>query len=218
MKKIFLLILSQIFIFNMAIGANRPKAPVKKTAPKAVARRQPIKRVPQRKVIVKKAPVRVVLRPVSPVIVKQQALGSAALLKMRNENSIQFSNDLGKKMLALTNQFRMKNKLKPLKWDQRLANIARTHSIRMAEGKVPFGHAEFRNRVAKYPRNFKMAGENVATMFGYPNNALAVTTVNGWIKSPGHRRNLLGNFNHCAIASYRDAKGRWYFTQLLGFY
>lgn len=217
MKKIFLLILSQIFIFNMATGANRAKAPVK-AAPKGIVRRQPIKRVPARRVIVKKAPVKVIKRPVNPVVVKQQALSSAALLKMRNENSIQFSNDLGKKMLALTNQFRIKNKLKPLKWDQRLATIARTHSVRMAEGKVPFGHAEFRNRVAKYPRNFKMAGENVATMFGYQNNALAATTVSGWIKSPGHRRNLLGNFNHCAIASYRDAKGRWYFTQLLGFY
>lgn len=218
MKKTVLLILSQIFIFNTAIGVNRAKTPVKKAAPKAVVTKQPIKRGPQGRSIVKKAPVKVIRRPASPVVVKQQALSSAALLKMRNENSIQFSNVLGKRMLALTNQFRVKNKLKPLKWDQRLANIARTHSIRMAEGKVPFGHAEFRNRVAKYPRNFKMAGENVATMFGYPNNTLAATTVNGWIKSPGHRRNLLGNFNHCAIASYRDAKGRWYFTQLLGFY
>lgn len=38
--------------------------------------------------------------------------------------------------------------------------------------------------------------------------------VDGWIESPGHRKNLLGDWNFCTIAGYKNAAGLWYFTQL----
>lgn len=37
--------------------------------------------------------------------------------------------------------------------------------------------------------------------------------VDGWIDSPGHRKNLLSHMEWCAIGVYRNAKGAWYLTQ-----
>ena len=44
--------------------------------------------------------------------------------------------------------------------------------------------------------------------------ALAENGVDGWINSPGHRKNLLSNTNLCAIASYKNRSGAYYLTQL----
>ena len=37
--------------------------------------------------------------------------------------------------------------------------------------------------------------------------------VDGWSDSPGHRKNLLSNTTHCAIASYRTSSGSYYLTR-----
>ena len=38
--------------------------------------------------------------------------------------------------------------------------------------------------------------------------------VNGWINSPGHKKNLMSNTTHCAIAVYQNNSGAYYFTQI----
>ena len=38
--------------------------------------------------------------------------------------------------------------------------------------------------------------------------------VNGWIKSPGHRANMLSDLNLCAVAGAVNKDGIYYFTQL----
>jgi hypothetical protein len=40
-----------------------------------------------------------------------------------------------------------------------------------------------------------------------------MSCVKGWIKSDGHRKNLLSNGNICAVAPYKATTG-YYFTQL----
>ena len=49
---------------------------------------------------------------------------------------------------------------------------------------------------------------------GYSEYSIAENAVNGWINSPGHRKNLLSNTNSCAIATYRTASGAYYLTQM----
>ena len=63
-------------------------------------------------------------------------------------------------------------------------------------------------------RTFYVAafGENVAMNKGQADAVQCA--VDGWIKSPGHRKNLLGNFYYCGIAVY-CYYGSFYFTQLL---
>jgi len=80
----------------------------------------------------------------------------------------------------------------------------------MAHGKVPFGHDGFKTRHMMV-KSFYAAtfGENVAYNKGHAD--AVVCAVDGWIESPGHRRNLLGNFNVCGIAVYCYG-GFFYFT------
>lgn len=119
---------------------------------------------------------------------------------------------IGRESLRLTNEFRSKNKLPTLKWSQALYKIGRVHSKDMAEGKVPFGHAGFDKRVAAYPMASSSAAENVAWNSG--TSEIASTAVNGWIESPGHRKNLLSRHNYCGIGVFRSSNGRFYLTQL----
>lgn len=45
---------------------------------------------------------------------------------------------------------------------------------------------------------------------------VAKVAVNGWIESPGHCKNLLGNFTYCGIGVYMNHEGKYYLTQLFG--
>ena len=122
--------------------------------------------------------------------------------------------EIGKKCLQLTNNFRAKNKLPPLIWDDDIWRIALTHSKNMGEKKVPFSHEGFDERINLFPFYFSMACENVFTGFGYREYAVAPAAVNGWISSPGHKKNLLSDTTHCAIATYRTRRGEYYLTQM----
>ena len=59
-----------------------------------------------------------------------------------------------------------------------------------------------------------MAYENVFMSWGYREYAVAPAAVNGWINSPGHKKNLLSDTTHCAIASYISRRGEFYLTQM----
>ena len=122
--------------------------------------------------------------------------------------------EIGKQALKLTNEFRKSNNLPPCKWHQSLCDIGKVHSKNMSEGKVPFGHHGFNDRVKQYPFRPLSAAENVAMSNGLRN--VASVAVNGWIESPGHRKNLLSNNNYCGIGVYRGYNGAYYLTQLFG--
>ena len=81
----------------------------------------------------------------------------------------------------------------------------------MAEGRVAFGHDGFRGRMSRMPGSVRGAGENVAMNYGVGD--VAKVAVDGWIKSPGHRRNLLGDFDDCGIGVF-ERHGKFYLTQL----
>ena len=133
----------------------------------------------------------------------------------KSNNTFGTSKDeIGKKCLELTNQFRAKNHLPPLKWDDSIWKISLTHSKNMGDGKVPFGHKGFNERIKQFPFHYTLACENVFMCQGYSEYSIAENAVNGWINSPGHRKNLLSNTNSCAIATYRTASGAYYLTQM----
>ena len=131
-----------------------------------------------------------------------------------NDKFSTVKDEIGKKCLELTNQFRAKNKLPPLKWDDSIWKISLTHSKNMGDGKVPFGHKGFNERIKQFPFHFSLACENVFMCQGYSEYSIAENAVNGWINSPGHRKNLLSNTNFCAIATYRTSSGAYYLTQM----
>jgi uncharacterized protein YkwD len=82
----------------------------------------------------------------------------------------------------------------------------------MLSGRVPLGHSGFHERAAEVPQAMGTA-ENVAYCDGFSDPVH--TMVDGWIKSPGHRRNLLGDFNSMGTA-FANRGGLWYGTQFFG--
>eukprot|EP00483_Globobulimina_turgida_P001941 UN01943 len=105
--------------------------------------------------------------------------------KARGPKDSNEMDEIGKKALELTNEFRKANGLSALKWHQSLCDIGKIHSKDMSDGKVPFGHDGFNERVKKYPFRALTAAENVAMSNGLSN--VAKVAVDGWIDSPGHR-------------------------------
>lgn len=101
-------------------------------------------------------------------------------------------------VLDYTNQERTKAGLNPLSLDKRLAQIARAHSTDMSQrqffehdnpdGLDPTGRGQ-----AAYPNVFKGIGENIFKFVVYEgtDQDLAESLVEGWMNSPGHRKNML---------------------------
>lgn len=115
-------------------------------------------------------------------------------------------------ILVHINQYRQQHGLSQLKMDSRISREARKHSLDMARHAMPFGHQYFNKRIAqlhKEIKNSNAGAENVA--FNYKS---AQDVVNNWVKSPGHKQNIEGNYNLTGIGIARDTNGKIYFTQI----
>ena len=119
--------------------------------------------------------------------------------------------NMDEQILYYTNKFRESKGRKPLQLEAVISQQARRHSRDMANGSTGFGHEGFEERVANVSKKMgrvAAAAENVA--YGTLD---AQAVVNGWIKSPGHRKNLLGDYNLIGIGT--AGKGRiTFFTQV----
>ena len=82
----------------------------------------------------------------------------------------------------------------------------------MATGKVPFSHNGFEDRAKRIKAKLKNVtswAENVA--FG---DKTARQVVDMWLNSPGHRKNIEGNYNLSGIGLSVDKTGNTFFTQI----
>ena len=124
------------------------------------------------------------------------------------------SSAMEKSIFQQINQYRQSRHLPPLTLDARISAQAKIHSQNMANGKVPFSHQGFDERVSIINRQipYRAAAENVALNQGYANPA--AQAVEGWIKSEGHRVNIEGQYNLTGIGVVKNAKNEYYFTQL----
>jgi uncharacterized protein YkwD len=93
-----------------------------------------------------------------------------------------------------------------------ISSVALDHSRDMLTGKIPFGHDGFHGRIDQIKHrlgSFHVAAENVASG---PMGAREV--VDGWLHSPGHRRNIEGDFRLTGIGVATARNGMVYFTQI----
>ncbi|PUZ27122.1 Uncharacterized conserved protein YkwD, contains CAP (CSP/antigen 5/PR1) domain [Chitinophaga costaii] len=119
---------------------------------------------------------------------------------------------LNAQILFYVNKYRSSKGLPPLQANKLMDSLAEMHSQQMADGITPFGHDGFEDRVATYSKlkgRVSAAAENVA--YG---NLDAEGVVNGWIHSPGHRKNMEGKYNLSGIGTAPGKGGVIYFTQL----
>ena len=114
-------------------------------------------------------------------------------------------------ILQYVNEDRKDHGLVALQINSLESNLALIHSKDMAGGKVKFGHDGFNTRAKTIQKTLGSTaiGENVASG---PMTAREV--VDGWLNSPGHKRNIEGNFTLTGIGYARDKKGDIYFTQI----
>ena len=112
------------------------------------------------------------------------------------------------------NQYRNSRNLPSLKIDNSISQQARIHSQNMAQGKVPFSHEGFDKRIESVSStiSYRSAAENVAYNQGYSDPV--EKAVSGWIKSPGHHKNMIGNYNLTGIGVAKNSQGEYYFTQI----
>lgn len=96
-------------------------------------------------------------------------------------------------VFEITNGFRGKYGKSPLKWNDKLAKVARDYSKDMNDRKF-FSHndPDGKNpgdRLKSAGYNYNAYGENI--ILGYANG---VEAMNGWINSSGHRKNILVDY------------------------
>ncbi len=84
----------------------------------------------------------------------------------------------------------------------------------MAQSKVDFGHRGSKARAKKVGEFISAStiGENVARNRGY-DDPVAIA-VEGWMKSRGHRRNILGKYDVTGVGVAEANDGTLFFTQV----
>lgn len=97
-------------------------------------------------------------------------------------------NQTERSLLAVVNEVRTGNGLRPLRVDPVLARVARSYSVTMIKTDV-FTHGAMFERLARSGARGPAFGENLA--WGTGPYATARRIVAGWMASPGHRANLL---------------------------
>ena len=115
-------------------------------------------------------------------------------------------------ILSYVNEYRRSKGLPALQPNSFISSVALGHSRDMLSGKSPFGHDGFRDRInliSKRLGKLHVAAENVASG---PMSAREV--VDGWLHSPGHRRNIEGDFRLTGIGLAFRKDGNIYFTQI----
>jgi uncharacterized protein YkwD len=114
-------------------------------------------------------------------------------------------------ILKYVNEDRIAHGLSPLQMNQLESSLAAKHSLDMSVGRVKFGHDGFNARAKSIQKALGSTevGENVAE-----GSMTAREVVDGWLHSPGHKKNIEGNFTLTGIGFASDKKGDIYFTQI----
>jgi uncharacterized protein YkwD len=134
---------------------------------------------------------------------------SGALLKADN---------LEQRAFEAVNKERMASGLPALKLALQMQSVAREHSLDMLRRDY-FAHQspegkDLRHRLERHGiNNWLRIAENIAYNSGYEDPVLIA--VEGWMKSPGHRKNILNReLAESAIGVAVSADGRAFFTQV----
>lgn len=147
----------------------------------------------------------------SPPSIESQEITTQYKAERQKELSIE------KNIADKINSYRKQKGLTPLKLDSDISKSAQAHSLEMADKEVPVGHQGFKIRVKMLRQEFnlKSAAENVAYNQGYEDPA--TQAIEGWLKSPEHKKNIEGNYNLTGIGVAKDKQGRIFLTQIFVF-
>ena len=123
-----------------------------------------------------------------------------------------------RRVFGLVNQEREANGLRPLVWIEKAATVARFHSNSMATSGF-LGHRDMAGKKVSDRAdqfglsNWTQIGENVVWISGYEDPA--ARAVYCWMKSSGHRKNILDRkYSETGLGLSIGDDGKYYFTQV----
>ena len=120
--------------------------------------------------------------------------------------------EIGKNILDYINQYRTSIGLPALQMISEASDQATKHSVEMANHTTAFGHDGYDERINNIVKKIGFvhaSAENVA--YG---KLTAKEVVDLWLNSPGHKKNIEGNYALTGIGIARDADGVFYYTQI----
>lgn len=125
-------------------------------------------------------------------------------------------------LFEMTNEERLKKKLKPLKLNGPMNELASRHSLDMCSSRLLAHESDsFPKGRRKFPERMKGIGlktgaENIAFhSLSSDNRKVAQKVMEGWMKSSEHRNNILTtNFNYVGFGLQNCQDGLIYITQL----
>ncbi|MEW9121958.1 MAG: CAP-associated domain-containing protein [Thermotaleaceae bacterium] len=135
-----------------------------------------------------------------------------ATKSLHGEPSGRLVESFERQVFDLANAIRVRNKLTPFSWDDKVAGTARKHSTDMASNQY-FDHTNTRNqspfdRMKDDGISFSRAAENIAA-----GQTSAIFAHEGWMNSAGHRTNILGNFGRLGVGVHLGGSFKTYYTQ-----
>ena len=120
--------------------------------------------------------------------------------------------DFQKRILYYVNEYRAKRHLSQLTMNNSISQEAVKHSRDMASKAMPFGHNEFNGRIKRLYRKISQCNGGAENVASYKLDAKKL--VDAWIASPGHRQNIVGNYNLTGIGIAHGKQGWAYYTQI----
>ena len=139
----------------------------------------------------------------------QHSSNSTSVYRNNTETDL---SKMQKDILFYVNKHRKSIGLNELQMINEASSEALGHSTDMSTGKTLVGHDGFDERIENIVKKigFCMAsGENVAMGI-----LTAEEVVNMWLNSPGHKRNIEGDFTITGIGIAKAANGYLYYTQI----
>jgi len=130
---------------------------------------------------------------------------------------------LEREMHEAINAHRVSIGLKPFKYHSGLSNYARQHSRYLGDnpGKFAFfqkgishQYFEYRAKAASDKYNFSLAENVIAGNHSF--DVAAKNLCKGWLRSPGHKKNIEYGWSYAGTGAAVGKDGRIYFTQLFG--
>ena len=93
-----------------------------------------------------------------------------------------------------------------------ISKAAEAHTHNMAIKELPFGHDGYDERMDGISRQLKNVTANAENVAYGAKNAREV--VDMWLHSPGHKKNIEGNYNLTGLGIEKGTDGQLYFTQI----
>jgi uncharacterized protein YkwD len=139
------------------------------------------------------------------------ACAQKATITYSNSRDID-TKEMDKSILYYINEYRGSIGLSALQMISEATVQATEHSIEMANRTTAFGHNGFDERIDNIVKKIGFvhaSAENVA--YG---KLTAKEVVDLWLNSPGHKKNIEGNYALTGIGIAKDADGLIFYTQI----